>query len=104
MRKPSTVITPIALFLETSAAAGFFFVPACFVRANLITASITTGGWRRVSALAFGAPMLKTGAIVAPVALFVCAPVASRPLFQVQRVLGIDDRVERPDDLVHVLC
>ena len=70
----------------------------------MMSASITTGGCRNISALLFGAPMLKAGAIVAPVALFLRAAVPPRPLFQAQRVLRIDDRVERPDNLVHVLC
>jgi hypothetical protein len=104
MHKPGAVITPIPLFLHASLTARLFFVPACFVSADFMAAPIAAPVWRGMSALPFWMRLLKTRPIVAPIALFLAPAVTPCPLFLAQRILRIDDRIERPDDLIHVLC
>jgi hypothetical protein len=104
MFKTRPVLAPIPFFLEVLAAARLFLIVARLLHPDTIASAIPLSIRLIVSALRRGAMMLKAGTVVSPVPSLLFSSLAPGSFLQAECVLRIQDRIQRPDNPVYVLC
>jgi hypothetical protein len=97
------VVAPIALLVKAAVMPCLFFKMTGFVTPDSVCLSIPVSVSRVISAFSFAIWRLKTGPIIAPVALLVRSSISPRPIFQASRIFGIKDVVQRSDCILQVL-
>jgi hypothetical protein len=82
--KTGAVLSPIPFLLEPAASMGLL-IAAGFIDPDTITSAIPLS----VRLIVLGATIFKAGAVVAPIAPLILAPLAARALFQALRVCRV---------------